>query len=363
MGVFTITELRQVGGVLMASQNPDGGEVFEWFADVRPPAGIAGGTRSAPLKPWDIGGKLRGEQTYYGGARTPSRQVLGPEWKPHTFRGSFDDRYNFPGYALDTKRRFESLCERGNLVRITFEQEAWEGYITDWDLTYQRSWDIPYRFEFTPNGRPQDRTLNDRSPATVPSISASFADLDTSVQALLDTHRSAPSNDLTGTRADDALTHLAGMAVQRDDISTSLDAGDFSGAPTNQLRQLATKMRAVHSFASDLIAQLSDARADNDLVTLSAIRMLDFEDWSRSLRYQARIAMGQARLSSNDLEERSDGRAERLYRTQAGENLYSVSTRFYGTPHAWGIIADRNDLSSYRVDGGTLLLIPERGQG
>lgn len=362
MGAFVIRELRQVGGVLMPAQDPDGGEVLEWFADTVP-VGATGGRRSAPLKPWDIGGKMRGPMTYYGGARTPSRQVLGPEWKPQSFRGSFDDRYNFPGYALDMKRRFEALAERGALVRITFETEAWEGYLDDWDLTYQRAWDIPYRFVFTPQGRPQDRSLADRSPATVPSISTSFDDLDVAVQALLDTHQGAPSNDLAGTIADDALAQLSGMAVQRDDISTSLDAGDFSGAPTSQLRQLATKMRAVHGFASDLIANLADARADNDLVTLSAIRMLDFEDWSRSLRYQARVAMGQARLSSNDLEERSDGHADRLYRVQAGENLYQLSTRFYGTPHAWGIIADRNDLSTYLLEGGEVLMIPERGQG
>lgn len=361
MGVFRIEELRQVGAVLMPAQDPEGGEVLEWYADQTPP-GTQGGRRSAPLKPWDIGGKLRGPMTYYGGAKTPSRQVLGPEWKPHNFRGSFDDRYNFPGYALDMKRRFEALAERGNLVRITFEQEAWEGYIDDWDLTYDRAWQIPYRFVFLPTGRPQDRS-EERSPPTVPSVGSSFDDLDVGVQALLDTHSGAPSNDLAGTIGDDALGHLASMAVQRDDISTSLDAADFSGAPTNTLRQLATKMRAVHGFAADLIADLADARADNDLVTLSAIRMLNFEDWSRSLRFQARIAMGQARLSANDLEERSDGRADRLYRTQQGESLYGVSTRFYGTPHAWSIIADRNDLSTFRVEGGTLLIIPERGQG
>lgn len=361
MSVFRIEELRQVGGVLMASQDPDGGEVFEWFADSTQP-GATGGRRAAPLKPWSIGGKLRGPMTWYGGSTSPSRQVLGREFKPQEFRGSFDDRWNFPGYALDAKRRFLAMCERGNLVRISFETEAWEGYIDDWDLTYQRAWDIPYRFTFAPSQRPQDRSLL-RSPGTVPSISSSFDDLDVGVQALLDTHRQAPSDSLAGTIADDALSHLASMAAQRDDISTSLDGADFSGSPLATLRQLATKMRAVHGFAADLIAELSAARPDNDLVTLSAIRMLDFEDWTRSLRFQARVAMGQARLSANDLEERSDGRAERLYRVQEGENLYSVSTRFYGTPHAWSLIADRNDLATFQVEGGTILIVPERGQG
>lgn len=360
--VFVIQELRQVGAVVVGSQDPDGGERFEWFGDLVA-IGAKGGRFAAPRKPWTIGGKLRGPNTYYSGSKTPSRQVLGPEWKPQTFRGSWDDRWNFAGFALNERARFEAMCERGAFVRISFETEVWEGYIDDWDATYQRSWDIPYVFSFAPSGRPQDRVLSNRSPATVPSVSDSFQALDTATQALLDTHRTAPSNDLAGTIGDDALTQLSQMAIERDGISDSLDASDFSGSPVNQVRQLATKMRTIHGLAADLVGQLADARADNDLVTLSAIRMLDFEDWSRSLRFQARVAMGQARLSANDLEERTAGRAERIYRVQTGENLYAVSSRFYGTPHGWSLIADRNNLSTFKVDGGTLLLIPERGQG
>jgi hypothetical protein len=45
-----------------------------------------------------------------------------------------------------------------------------------------------------------------------------------------------------------------------------------------------------------------------------------------------------------------------------GESLYAISRKFYGTPHAWRLIYDRNHLTSVTLTGDEILIIPERGR-
>lgn len=361
-GIFIIQELRRVGGVLVGSQNPDGGERFEWTSDTRAQDPSVGGARACPLQPWNIGGRLRTKKTWYNGAKSPSEQVQGPEFKDQTFSGGLDDRYNFPGYALDVKRRFEAMCERGNYVRISYQQEAWEGIITDWDLQFRRSWDIPYSFTFSVHGRPEDRALADRSPPTVLSTAQVFDNVDVGVQAMLDTHSDAPVGMLTGDTADVATGKLAVIAGARDDLSNTLDQNDYR-PNSRPFSKIASLLHSINRGASDLIDNFAYMRSDTEVIVRTAMATLDFESWSRSMRFQARVAMGDSRRAAAEIDERTDAKVERLYRPRVGELLYSVSTRFYGTPHAWRIIADRNRIRYFKLLGTELLMIPERGEG
>jgi len=360
-GVFIIQELRRVGGVLMASQDPDGGARFEWTSDARAVNTANGGARAAPLQPWDIGGALQTSKTWYGGSKTPSEQVLGPRLKDQTFHGSLDDRYNYPGYALETKRRFEAMCERGNFVRVSFQQEAWEGIITEWSLQYRRAWDIPYAFTLSVHGRPEDREISDRSPPTALSTTQVFDSVDTEIQELLDLNNGMPPAQLVGSTADDTIAALSTITVDRDALAETLDGNDYRGAK-RPYQQIATKLRLIHSGASALLDLLAEVRGDTEVVALTTMNMLDFEAWSRGLRYQARVIMGQARKAAQEVEERDEPKAERMYRPRVGELLYAVSQRFYGTPHAWQLIADRNRIRYFKLLGTELLMIPERSE-
>lgn len=356
-GLFTIQEMRPTSSGLV----PDG-ELFSWTSDARAPNGLRGGARAAPKGVWSIGLRQRTSRTDYVGARTPSEQVLGSAWKPFTLSGRWDDRYNFPGFATAEWRRMTNLVGRGPLVRVSYQQVVFDGIITDLDCDYRRSWDISYAFTLSPHQTPALFDLT-RSPDTVPSPSQIFDDVDLAVQATLDADAGAPRTVMTGTLAVDTEANLAQMAADRESLAATLDGRERSplAKPVDAFTRLATQYRAVRASAFDTLVDLGEARSDVDLAVQTAIGVLDFEDWSRSVRFGARLAMGSAYRGDVACSELAAPDAEHFYRPQAGEHLYAISRKFYGTPHAWRLIADRNNLTSFELTGDETLVIPERG--
>jgi hypothetical protein len=359
-GVFIITELRRA----LNGAGTDG-ERFEWTSDQSALPGVRGGARACPLRPWTLGGQLRKVRTDYPGAKTPSTQVLGPVQKPQTLMGKWDDRYNFPGYAEQEMRRFETMCRRGNRVRIQFQGQAFEGLIDDWDFPYRRAWDIGYQFTFDVHDRTEHHDISDRSPPTVPSPVQTFDEVDLAVQTALDAHDEAPLATMGYTVGFDVEANLVQLADARLALSLTLDNQEL--APTERVvdafTRLATQFRQVQAAAMTTVADLFEARADVDLTVQTPIGVLDFEVWSRSIRFSCRAAMHASSRGDLAAAERADPHARRVHQAQAGESLYAISQLYYGTPWAWHLIADRNRLTHFVLTGDELLIIPERGQG
>jgi hypothetical protein len=360
-GIWTLTEL-------VTAPAATRGEDFAWSASPSP--GTLGGSlgnlraRAAPKAPWTFGGMQRQKRTDYPGATTPSVQVLGPQQKPFTLEGSFDDRYNYPGFAVEEMRRFEAMCERGNLVRIAFEDQAFVGLITDWTFPYRRAWQIGYQFTFDVHARPDNFDLTDRVPDTAVAPATMFDALDTAVQAALDADLDAPRTLLTGTTVDDTSAQLSAMASSVDQLGRTLDNRDATPPenPVDGFSRIATQCREVQGAAYNVLLELAIARSDTVLAAQTAIGVLDFEVWSRSLRFASRVAMAQAAAAARAAQARAQPDATRLYRPQAGESLYAISRKFLGTPFAWRLIYDRNALDSVTLTGREILVIPERGQ-
>ena len=363
VGTFTIKELNRVGAVDVETED---GETFEWTSDRTAADPTRGGARACPRESWTVGGMLRTARTDYPGARTPSEQVLGPHHKPFTLTGRWDDRYNFPGYAVREMRRFEALCRRGNVCRMQFQNQVFDVLIKDWDFTYRREWYIPYKFSVSTHDRPDDVQTTDRSPTTLMTTQESADELDVIVGALLDAQSAGPAAEIQTALRDTVDASLADLVVTNDAIADTIDAREFevSGTSTvSPFKRLATQFRTAASEALDVTDDLVSARSDVELGIRTALAVLNFEDWSRSLRFQARVIMGSASSAASDLEERDDGAAISFYRPFKGESLYRVSRRFYGTPFAWRLIADRNALTEISLTGEELLIIPERGEG
>ena len=357
VGVWTITEMRR------GAQGGAAGEVFVWSSDTSPPTPNGGG-RAAPRAPWTFGGVQRIKRTDYPGAKTPSYQVLGPSKKPQSFEGAFDDRYNFPGYAASEMRRFEEMCERGNLVKIAFQNQEFIGLIVEWDFPYKRDWQIGYMFHFDVAERPESFDQSDRSPDLEMSPAIMFDAVDLAVQSALDFHQTAPRSLLGGTTTVDTEARLATMASAVDQLGLTLDNRDLNPPenPVDSFARLATQFRELQGAAYNVLVGLAEVRSDTELATQTAMAVLDFEDWSRSLRFAARIAMGRAAAGDRACGARAEPDAVRLYRPSQGESLYAISRKFYGTPHAWRLIYDRNHLTSVTLSGDEVLIIPERGQ-
>lgn len=360
---FTITELRRIGAV---GNEAETGEVFRWTSDRTPPADARGGARAAPLRPWSFGQALRTKRTDYPGAKTPSEQVLGPHHKPFTLGGRFDDRYNFPGYAVGEMRRFEAMVRRGNLVRVQFQNQAFECLIKDVDFDYHREWYIRYSFTVSTHARVGDFKIDDRSPPTTPSAQERFDRVDQMVVATLQTNDTVkPASFLSSEIGITLDERVAELAATRNALGDSLDQREFNvnHETVSPFRRLATLFRDVRNQAADVSTRLLDARSDLDLAGASAITVLDFEDWTRTLRHRSRAVLWESMTAAIDIEERDDPRAIALYRPSKNESLYNVSRRFYGTPFAWRLIAERNALSDILLTGEELLIIPERGEG
>lgn len=353
-GVFTIQELPVDGSP---------GQRFEWTADRKPTSGNEGGARACPIQPWPLGGKLRTVKTYYSGALAPSEQVMGPEQKPYKLSGQWDDRWNFEGYAVAEMNRFNAMCERGNPVRMQYLSITREGLIIDWDTPYKREWQIGYTFEVSVHSNPSSPHAVTRSPANVNSPASLYDKSDTALQVMLDAHNKVPASSLLGTLARDVGDALDAVSSAMDALGGTLDNRELlpPEKPIDAFTRLATQFKGVQAAAYNVITAGVAARSDVQVVTRTATSVLNFEDWIRSMRFNARIAMGQARAGEVDAAARAQPDAKRLYRPQRGESLYQISRKFYGTPFGWRLIYERNSLHSFALQGNETLVIPERG--
>ena len=355
--LFIITELA-------ALANPatvDDGERFEWSADMTAP-GPKGGARACPRAPWTIGGTMHTVRTDYPGATTPSEQVLGYRRKPFTLEGRFLDKYNFAGYAEQEMERFESLCKRGNRCRFQYGTQVLEGIITEWDFPYHRPWDVRYSFTVSVHNRPEDFQRN-RAPTTVHDAVKAYDDTDVAIQSMLDIQERAPRTQVAGSLVTDTDALLAQLTISRESLAATIDNREVlpTENPVDAFARVATQFRQVRGDAYNILLDVAEVRSDLDMSVQTAIGVLQFEDWIRSLRFAARLAMGRARDGDRGATERASPNAVRLYRPRKGENLYSISRRFYGTPHAWRLIYERNALRTFTLLGTETLIIPERG--
>lgn len=359
VGAFVIEELNRTDGEA---------ERFEWTSDR---AGENGGGRAIPRQPWDMGGDQRTVRTDYTGAKVPSEQVLGPAQAPQQFTGRWDDGYNFDGYAEQEMRRFEAMCNRGNLVRISFQAQSFEGLITTWRFSYRRAWDIHYTFGVSVHARADEYQISDRSPATTRSGIDAFDDVNDLVNALAlaneeELRAGALEAKLAAGAADAAKAALATITAERSALGATLDAATLSPTAAQALapfRRMATQYRTIANGAADGIQNLIQVRSDLELGVATALDVLNFESWSRSFRFQARVLMGDANAAAADMDERDAPDARHLYRPHRGESLYAIARKFYGAAEAWRLIADRNALTDFTLTGDELLIIPERGAG
>lgn len=359
--LFTITELRRVAG---ANGVPPDAERFEWSAGTKMPSANKGGAKAAPLGSWALGMQIIHVRTDYPGARTASLQVLSARRKPFTFTGKWDDRWNFSGYSEGEFARFEAMVGRANVCRFQYRNQVMDGLIVDFDPDYKGPWLCRYSFTVEPIGRPSEYQPN-RSPAGPLTPIQRFDAAAITILAMQEAADTVPASALGGTLADDVAGTMVDTVVARDQLGATLDQRDLrpNAQPAASLPRLATQFRQLGDSAQQVINSLVSVRADVDVVQQTAADVLRFEDWSRSMRYHARLLLGRSIAGADDMQERAEPGAERLYKPSAGQSLYKISREVYGTPHGWRSIAERNGLSSMTLTGDELLIIPERGRG
>ncbi len=364
-GVFIIEELAPYGG----KEPPGGFARFEWTA----------AHKNMPQQPWSFGIHQRTVRTDYPGADDPTEQVLGPNYTPFTLTGRWDNRYNLgtrtaPGlsdaqqsvigeeYARREREKFELMVRRGNPVRITFEDITVQGIITDCSFDYRRNWDIGYSFTVSPHHRqPGGFFALKRSPRTALSATQLRKEVSTHVDTMSTYHSGAPRERLVLYLFLDVDAKVLEIVSKLADVDFSIEQRNLAPEvePNTGLLRVASEFLALSTLSQELIDILRGYSANEALDAELALATLDFEVWARGLMATARMLVISATRAASDLQQRAKPNALALYRPQAGEHLYSVSNRFYKTPHMWREIMRRNGLTTTTLTGEELLIIPE----
>jgi hypothetical protein len=254
--------------------------------------------------------------------------------------------------------------QRGNTIRFQYRRQVLEGIIIEFDPEYVHDALIRYSFQVSVE---TGNTLvsRDRSPQGPQTPPQRFDQVDLLVAGLQTTHDGAPAGVVTGTLVSDVGDIVVGATSARNDLGNTLDLRDIAPGekPSDTLPKLATQFRVVGIQARATIDELAGARSDLNLAYLTAESVLDFEDWSRSMRYYSRSLLSVANAGGDDMDERAAPDAKQLYRPSEGESLYQIARKTLGAATAWRLIADRNNLDHVIMHGDELLIIPARGQG
>jgi len=343
---FKITELtRNRNGTFV-----DTPRKFEWTAK----------EFSAPRGGWKMPVQLRTVREDYPGSEIPSEQVLGWNFKPFTLQGVWDDRYMGAGKALATWQKFETLSKSGAMVRLEFEAITYLGLITEFDPEYKRADYISYSFTVSPHVRDKSKWQNPAPKglmSPVPFSNLSFSIVNDMMLLMID----IPAFGLTLDLYALVLALLNELQRMVAAISLLIEQQLYEADATEIMRRIVNNFASQRLKARELVVMMNARRKADDLISQIATDVLTYEVWHRGLGYLGRLLILNCLDSEDQLGRMVVPAASRLYRPCAGESLYAISTRFYGQPDSWKLIASVNGLDSILLTGAELLVIPDNG--
>lgn len=365
MAEFIITELRATG----SGRFEDTPNRFVWD----------GRTQTAPERPWTFAIEQTTAREDYPGGDEPTEQRLGPKLNEFSLKGFWEDRLAGQGFARRTREAMESLIARGPLVRIDCvgtaprtgattqsdgEAITVTGLIIRAEFQYHYAGRIDYELTFSPHYRVRGEV---RKFAEAPKLANPTVHQQITLKqlaAMEAANAEAPSSFLKEELLDQVLADTNAVSQRLAEIDATIKERLLKPVErsVDTLGRLANSFALLKSSASSLITRLGSVRSDANLMIDKATAVLDFECWLRSLSWQARLMVLASDKASQELSVRVEPTALAVYAPQKGESLYAISNRFYGTPHRWRDIAQRNNLGAqFTLTGTEVLVIPEAG--
>ncbi len=355
---FVITELKQTSTGSKTALLPTGTQ-FIWTT----------ATRSAPRGLWNFGVKQRTVREDYPGGEEPVEQVLGWSYEPFTLTGVWDDRYGGAHFAVKTWQDFELLAKRGNPVRVEFQSVSITGLITNVSFGYKRRDYIEYSFTFSPHFRTPKESVRlkvgsatrpTQDPKTVAKLARAQLEALQAAQAL------AKAENLSKVQAILSTDVFRDLNADLDNIASHIATVDnIVNEQITQVDNAANAfMRAVQTFASikssaaTALTRIQHVQSTVVLGVQTAVDTLDFEVWLRSMGARLRELVVGSDDAQKQLRPRAEPSVRKLHRAREGESLYAISLHYFGTPHRWREIMQRNGLTQLVLDGGELLVIP-----
>lgn len=348
---FTITEI--VSEDLDSYTQGQGGERPARFV-------FTAAAHTVPEGGWRFGLEQRTKRQEYPGSSEPSEQVLGPNLKPFTLHGTWDDKWAGQGFAVSTWREFEALVARGRLCEFALEGVKVIGRITDADFDYRRASRILYQFTVSPHvrvaGEATERRAR-REPELALAPRDHLARLEKLRLALAAMQAEAIATALAGSVLDDLVDTIDDVVTAAAAVGSAIDTRTRLASSVDGGLRIVQAFTTIRARAATLAAA-ARAVAASDLAYEAATSVMAFDAWTKSIgavSLQMAAAAGRAAV---ELGRRLGPAPLALYQPHAGESLYAVSLAYYGTAHRWREIAERNNLTRPVLTGDELLVIP-----
>lgn len=355
-----ITELRRLGSGIMI----DTPLVFEWDS----------ATHSMPQDALEYELQINTVRESDPGTEEPIEQVMGVEWTPFEMHGEWMDKWAGSGFALSTEREFCRMAGRVPLVRVQLKSRSFTGLITSVKIRYRTDTEIGYTIKFSPHSNENIGTFR-RAPGTAPIAHPAEArlgeidDMSTDLANALDTVKANvqtattdiadSENQLDAIDVEYARAFAANNVIANDSIGSdaTLTSVDITQA---RLLALASSFSRLAAVAQTSAINVSVLAANDVLAYDDVVQALNFEEWSRNTYADSILMAAAARAAASDARSRAALRPLTIHTCRNGESLQRISNRYYGTPNAWRLIYDANNLSSILLDSGTQLIVPER---
>lgn len=344
--VFSVTELRRTGqGVIEPT-------LVQFRFDAK--SHTAPVTELAPIL------RVTTKRDEPVGSTEVVEQVLVAAWQPFSIKGHWDDKWAGFGFAQNTLLEFRKLVARGSLVRIEFEELSLEGIITEFAPHYIRRTRIEWEFTFSPHkfGDGEARVGLIVQPTSRPTREH-VAEAERIAGLLADAREAARSIPQTGTSLADVGEELGQIDINIGAARISSDRGIEVDA-VRQLTSLAARFRGIRDGTQRVVNSLTKLRSDSHVAFDDAIATLRFDVWVKNSAADGRRLAVRSSDAERDMRLQAAARPRAIYRPFAGESLYAIAIRFYGSPEDWRRIYSANRLSSLRLEGTEELLIPER---
>jgi hypothetical protein len=350
MASFVVEELRYNGST-RKYESAVPALRFEWTAKAK----------SSPVDGWPYEIAVRTVRDNYPGNDATHEQVFGSHFEPFTLRGRWDDRWAGEGFAKRTRSEFTDLVRKCGPVRFAFDDLSFVGIITRFRPTYRYAWLCEYEFEVSPHTdeKSDRRDLDGKKVAPVRDYQAQVNQIAEEMKAL---HARAPVRYMVGVIHPTVTTRVEQIAARTAQISAVIEGRvlAFQDSVTNSVAKVVADLEGLRKLAIGMRNDLSAASAGTDIYFDDTVISLSYDAWAKGLMAQARALAVLARAIAKELRRRVAPDAQALYRPRAGESLYDLANRFFGTPSAWRLIAERNSLYQMELDGTELLIIPAR---
>lgn len=355
-----ITELRRMGSGVMI----DTPLVFEWDS----------ASHSMPQDALEYELQINTVRESDPGTEEPIEQIMGVEWTPFEMHGEWMDKWAGPGFASDTEREFCLMAGRVPLVRVQIKTRSFVGIITSVKIRYRLETEIGYTIKFSPHSNENIGSFR-RTPGTgtvASPVDSRLGEIDSingDLKGSLDTARanvqsatadiedSADQLDAIDTEYAKAVAANNAIANDAIDSDAQLTTVDITQA---RLLALAASFSRIAAVATASAVNVSVLAANDVLAYDDVIQALNFEEWSRNTYCDSILMAAAARSAAIDARSRAALRPLTVHRCKNGESLQRISNRYYGTPNAWRLIYDANNMSSILLDSGTEIIIPER---